>query len=94
MKQTNFQSKLAIMSHLWVNYRNDEDWGSVCKAQPTGFAFAWGLYHDYFFVQDWEGASDDVISIIDDAWLSLIGISGVEDTGFEDWNDFIDKVNA
>ena len=87
MEQTSPQTVISIMSNIWVNYRNDEDWGDFVMENGTEFAFAFGLHLGNIEVDE---TSYKNIFIV---WKDLLEFSGVEDN-ISDWDDFVDKVNA
>ena len=94
MKQTTFDTKVLILTKVWTGYRNDEAWKEIVQHFATGFVFAYGLFVDYFTIQDWEGAFEDVETEINNSFNALLSVLTIEDTGFTDWEDFLDKANA
>jgi hypothetical protein len=93
--RTSFDTKVSILSRVWTHYRNDEAWKEIVFDNATGFAFAYGLDVDYFSIRDdWEGAEQDVLNLLDISWEALLQELGLDDKGFTDWNDLIEKANA
>lgn len=94
MKQTTFDTKISILAMVWTHYRNDEAWKEIVQHFATGFAFAYGLFVEYFAIQEWEGALEDVKDEINKSFGALLTSLELKDTGFTDWDDFLEKANA
>lgn len=88
MAQTSHATIISIMSNIWVNYREDEDWGNFVMANGTEFAFAFGL--DLENIKIDQASYQNILNV----WQNLLEYAGVKEDNISNWDDFVDKVNA
>jgi hypothetical protein len=80
---TSFENKTLILSDLWLNYRNDEDFVDFVSYNDLGLPLAYAISEG--IVDSTETASNFINETFD---LLLAGI-GIDDTGFESLDDVL-----
>ena len=80
---TSFENKTIILSDLWLNYRNDEDFVDFVSYNDLGLPLAYAISEG--IVDSTETASNFINETFD---LFLAGV-GVDDTGFESLDDVL-----
>jgi hypothetical protein len=82
---TTFSNKTLILSDLWLNYRDDEEFVDFCEYNDLGLPLAYALSSN--IVEPTAVAEKFVNETFD---LLLAGL-GIEDTGFELLDDLLDS---
>ena len=82
MEQTSFTNRCRILSELWLDYRDDEEFQDFIQYNDLGLPLAYAIAEG--IVEKTEIASN----FINDILLSALG---VKDTGFETIEDLLDK---
>jgi hypothetical protein len=85
MEQTSFTSKCRILSELWLDYRDDEEFQDFIQYNDLGLPLAYAIAEG--IVDKTEIASN----FINEAFDILLSALGVKDTGFETLEDLLDK---
>ncbi len=80
---TSFENKTLILSDLWLNYRNDEDFVDFVSYNDLGLPLAYAISEG--IVDSTETASNFINETFD---LLLAGI-GIDDTGFDSLDDLM-----
>ena len=80
---TSFESKAIILSDLWLNYRNDEEFQDFITYNDLGLPLAYAISEG--IIKSTELAENFVNEAFD---LLLSGV-GIEDTGFESLPDIL-----
>jgi len=84
--ETTFENKASILSDLWLNYRQDEEFQDFVEYNDLGLPFAYGVSNNIF------APTDRVKEFIEEAFGLLIAGLGLEDTGFETLEDILAEV--
>lgn len=87
MLTTTFDSKALILGQLWVNHKLDDEWADFVEYNdlglPLAFAFAEGIVNHTPTLEQY----------INETWELLLEGMDLEDSGFEDFQDLVDKQN-
>jgi hypothetical protein len=83
MTTTTFENKCVILSDLWLNYRNDDNFEDFIEYNDMGLPLAYALSEG--IVKGTE-MSD---KFIDETFDLLLRAIGIEDTGFENLDDVL-----
>jgi len=78
---TNFSDKVAILGHLWAEYKYDENFIEFAEYNNLGLPLSQMI--DMSLCQATEEGKQE----INDTWDSLLDLVGIEDTGFEHIDD-------
>ena len=82
--ETKFKVRCEILSDLWINYRDDEEFSDFIQYNDLGLPLAYAISNG--IVKKTERAEE----FIEEAWaLLLAGLDIEEDTGFEDLEDLL-----
>lgn len=83
MTTTTFENKCLILSDLWLNYRNDEQFANFIAYNDLGLPLAYAIS---------EGIVDNTelaTKFIDEAFELLLGLVGVEDNEWQSLDEII-----
>ena len=82
-EETTFENKCSILAELWMNERDDEDLKDLFSYGDLGFPLAYAIENG--IVEE----TDKARSFIEEVFDLLISSYGLEDEGFEDYDDII-----
>lgn len=81
---TTFENKCALLSELWLNYKDDEEFADFVEYNDIGLPLAYAISNG--IVESTEKAE----RFIEETFaLLLAGLEIDEDTGFEDLDDLL-----
>lgn len=80
---THYSTKLEILSDLWLNYRNDEEFQDFIEYNDIGLPLAYAIGEG--IVQSSETAQ----RFVEETFALLVEAVGLEDTGFESLDDLL-----
>lgn len=87
MLTTTFENKSLILGQLWVNHKLDDEWADFVEYNdlglPLAFAFAEGIVNHTPTLEQY----------INETWELLLEGMDIEDSGFDDFQDLVDKQN-
>jgi hypothetical protein len=87
MAKTTFDNRALILGQLWINYKLDDEWIDFVEYNdlglPLAFAFAEGIINQ----------TPSLEQYINESWDLLLEGMELDDTGFEDFTELIDKQN-
>ena len=86
---TTFDNKCEILSDVWLNYRNDDEFVEFIEYNDLGLPFAYGHSSGLITLTD---MSRSMIIETFDNLISLLGI--IEDVGFESIGDMFGQAEA
>lgn len=85
MEQTTFMNRARILAELWMDYRDDEEFKDFIEYNdlglPLSYAIAEGIVE----------RTDLASGFVNEAFDILLSALGVDDTGFDNLNDLLDK---
>lgn len=91
MADTSFENKVGILSYLWMNYRDNEDWADFIAYNDLGLPLAYMLENQIVYMdsieEDEEGSNGAYL--IENTWKMLLSKLGLEDTGFHDIEEIL-----
>jgi hypothetical protein len=79
--ETPFAVKCEILSELWMNYRDDENFDDLFNYGDLAFPLAYAVTND--IIESNESVEKFIVEVFD----LLVTSMGLEDTGFEDLDD-------
>lgn len=85
MEQTSFTNRCRILSELWLDYRDDEEFQDFIQYNDLGLPLAYAISEG--IVEKTDIASN----FINEAFDILLSALGIKDTGFETLEDLLDK---
>ncbi len=84
MNETTFTSKCEILADLWLNYRDDSEFGdfiTYCDlALPLAYAYANAIITE---------RTEQATNFINEAWALLLNGLGIEDAEFATLDDVL-----
>jgi hypothetical protein len=83
MTTTNFSDKTLILSDLWLNYRNDDEFQDFIQYNDLGLPLAYAISEG--IVKDSELSA----IFINETFDLLLASMSVDDTGFESLDDLL-----
>ena len=83
---TSFTNKLSILSDLWLNYRNTEEFTEFIEFHDMGLPLAYLL--ESKIVKPTELAT----KLIDETFAALLSTLGQEDLNFNDFDEILGDV--
>jgi hypothetical protein len=87
MAKTTFDNKALILGQLWINYKMEDEWVDFVEYNdlglPLAFAFAEGIINQ----------TPSLEQYINETWDLLLEGMELDDTGFEDFTELVDKQN-
>ena len=93
MAETSFENKVGILSYLWMNYREDEDWKDFIEYNDLGLPLAYMLDNQVVELtavdEDDEEDYSNGAFFIENTWEMFLSKVGLEDTGFDDIEEIL-----
>lgn len=93
MAETSFENKVGILSYLWMNYRNNEDWTDFIEYNDLGLPLAYMLENQVVELTALDEDDEDDYSngafFIENTWQMFLSKVGLEDTGFDDIEEIL-----
>jgi hypothetical protein len=86
MTTTTFDNKCAILSDIWLNYRNDEQFQDFIEYNDMGLPLAYALSEGIV------KGTDMSTTFVDETFDILITGLNIEDTGFDSLDDILSSV--
>jgi hypothetical protein len=87
MAKTTFDNRALILGQLWINYKMEDEWVDFVEYNdlglPLAFAFAEGIINQ----------TPSLEQYINETWDLLLEGMELDDTGFEDFQELVDKQN-
>lgn len=83
MDTTTYSDKVAILSELWINYKQDEEFADFIEYNDLGLPLAYAIDHEIV------KSSDIAQKFVEETFDLLLGALEVEDTGFETLDDVL-----
>jgi hypothetical protein len=83
MEETTFENKCSILAELWVDERDDVNLQDLFNYGDLGFPLAYAIANG--IVEE----TDKARGFIEETFDLLISSYGLEDEGFEDYDDII-----
>jgi hypothetical protein len=83
MTTTTFENKCVILSDIWLNYRDDEEFEDFIAYNDMGLPLAYALSEGIV------KGTDMSSKFIDETFDLLLGGMSIEDTGFESLDDLL-----
>lgn len=80
---TSFKNKCNILADFWMEYRDDESFASVIEYNDIGFPVAYALS------QNIVKPTSRTESFIDETFAMVLATLGMEDEGFESFEDIL-----
>jgi hypothetical protein len=84
--KTSFEKKCEILSDLWTDYRDDEDFKDFFEYNDLGVPMAYGLVAKLI-----EKLTPDGVRYIEDSFRLLLEGLETEDTCFDSLSDLLDR---
>lgn len=81
--KTKFKTRCLILSDLWLNYRDDEQFEEFIKYNDLGLPLAYAISEGIVV------ATDTAKSFVDEAFDLLLAGINAKDTGFENVDDVL-----
>ena len=85
--QTDLNSKVSILAHLWTWYRNEEALKSFFEFNDLGLPLS------YMVSEELAQSTDKGARFIEDTFDMFLGELGLEDTGFETLEEIFTKAS-
>lgn len=79
--ETTFENKCSILGDLYISYKDEEDFAEFIEYNDLGLPFAHGYSLDLIEL------TDTAKSMIEETFLSLMELLGLEDEGWESLGD-------
>jgi len=93
MAETSFENKVGILSYLWMNYRENEDWKDFIEYNDLGLPLAYMLDNQVVELtavdEDDEEDYSNGTFFIENTWQMFLSKVGLEDTGFDDIEEIL-----
>lgn len=84
--KTTFEDRAAILSELWIDYRNDENFTDFIDYNDLGLPLAYAISEGIV------ERTDLAARFVDETFeLLLEGLELAEDTGFESLDDMLEE---
>jgi hypothetical protein len=90
--ETSFENKVGILSYLWLNYRDHEDWKDFIAWSDLGLPLAYMLENQIVAIpaEEDENEFSHAMGFIDETWdMFLTKAGALEDTGFDDIEEIL-----
>ena len=84
---TTFDNKCYILSELWLNYRNDEEFQDFVTYNDLGLPLAYAISEGVVKTTPMADA------FIEETFDLLLSALGVDDAGFDNLNDLLGTVS-
>ena len=92
---TDFSNKIQILGSLYDDYRGSQDFEEFVHMNDLGLPLAYHANEGLAIL------SDTGKKLIEETWIALLEMIGIDDVGFEDdeelldaWKDALDKKDA
>jgi hypothetical protein len=82
---TTFENKALILGQLWIRNEEEEEWADFFKYNNLGLPLAFALAEDII------NHSESLEKYVNETWKLLLESMEIEDTGFEDFDELIEK---
>jgi hypothetical protein len=82
---TTYSNKTIILADLWLNYRDDENFKEFVEYNDLGLPLAYAVANSIV------ESTPMVEQIIEESFDVLLAALGIEDTGFELFNELIEE---
>lgn len=82
---TTLVARISILSELWLNYRNDEEFADFVAYNDIGLPIAYALDNGIV------GSTELAETFISETFDLLIGALAIEDTGFDSLDELFDS---
>lgn len=89
MAETTYEDKCQILSELWMEYRDDEDFEDFVNYNDLGLPLAYSITHG---IVESNGIAAGFIN--ETFRLLLVGLEIKEDPGFETFEDVLDYAKS
>lgn len=93
MAETSFENKVGILSYLWMNYRDNEDWTDFIEYNDLGLPLAYMLENQIVELSALDEDDEEDYSngafFIENTWKMFLSKVGLEDTGFDDIEEIL-----
>lgn len=83
--KTPFEDRVAILSDLWLNFRNDENFTDFINYNDLGLPLAYAIHESIV------ERTDIAARFIEETFELLLEGLDLEDTGFEDLDDMLEE---
>ena len=83
MEETTFSNKCSILSELWLEFRDDENFTDFIEYNDLGLPLAYAIGNDIVV------ETDSARKFVEEAFDLLLGSMGLEDTGYETLDDIL-----
>jgi hypothetical protein len=81
MTTTSFENKVGILAHLFLHYADEDNLKDFVEYNDLGLPFAYGVQTKMITLEPTGKA------FVEEAFDLLISALGIEDTGFDSWDD-------
>lgn len=85
VSSTTFENKALILGQLWIRNEDQEEWADFFKYNNLGLPLAFALAEEII------NHSESLEKYINETWKLLLEGMDIEDTGFEDFDELIEK---
>lgn len=85
VSSTSFENKALILGQLWIRNEEEEEWADFFKYNNLGLPLAFALAEDII------NHSESLEKYVNETWKLLLESMDIEDTGFEDFDELIEK---
>jgi len=82
---TTYSNKTIILADLWLNYRDDENFKEFVEYNDLGLPLAYAVANSIV------ESTPMVEQFIEESFDVLLAALGIEDTGFELFNELIEE---
>lgn len=83
---TSYEAKVSILTELWLNYKNDQNFEEFIAYNDLGLPLAYAIYEG--IVESTELAASFISETFE---LLLAGLAIPEDVGFDTLDDMIEE---
>lgn len=80
---TDFSSRCSILSDLWLNFKDDDEFGDFVEYNDVGLPLA------FFISSDIVPATDIATRYVNETWDLFLEALEIEDTGFATLDDVL-----
>jgi hypothetical protein len=82
--KTNFKNKCAILSEIWIDYRDDAEFADFIEYNDLGMPLAYAINSGIVL------STDSAMKFVEETFDLLLAGLGIEDTGFEDLSQVLE----
>lgn len=88
MNETTFENKCSILSQVWIEFRDDQNFAQFMSYGDLGLPLAYAIDNSIV------APTADAETFVNEVFELLLGILGIdEDTGFETLDDILFEDN-